>query len=76
MGHTRRRRPRPEGQPLTSLPTNDGTVPPGAGGEVWVNTRSGKYFHTGSAYYGHTKQGEYLTEDQAQKQGYTAARGQ
>lgn len=47
-----------------------------AGGQVWVNLKSGKYFHSGSPYYGHTKQGQYMTEAQAQQQGYVAARGQ
>jgi hypothetical protein len=30
--------------------------------EVWVNTRSGKYFKPGSGYYGKTKQGKFMTE--------------
>jgi hypothetical protein len=48
----------------------------GTHGQVWVNLKSGKYFRSGSAYYGHTKQGQYMTEAQAQQQGYVAARGQ
>ena len=43
--------------------------------QVWVNTHSGKYFHSGSRYYGHTREGQYMTEQAAQQQGYTAARG-
>jgi hypothetical protein len=31
-------------------------------GEVWVNTRSGKYWKPGSRYYGKTKQGRFMTE--------------
>ena len=73
---TRPRRHRKPVQPLTGAPTDGGSVSPGGDGQVWVNTRSGKFFHAGSAYYGHTKQGEYLTEEQAQQQGFTAARGQ
>ena len=73
---TRPRHRRTMAQPLTSAPADaDGAVT-GSNGQVWVNTRSGKYFHSGSSYYGNTKQGEYLTEEQAQQQGYTAARGQ
>jgi len=48
----------------------------GASGKVWVNTRSGKYFLPGATYYGKTKEGQYMTEAQAQKQGYVGARGQ
>ena len=47
-----------------------------SGGQVWVNFNSGKYFGSGSKYYGHTKSGQYMTETDAQKQGYVAARGQ
>ncbi|CCW35524.1 hypothetical protein CTKA_02384 [Chthonomonas calidirosea] len=43
---------------------------------VWVNTRSGKYFLPGSRYYGNTKRGEYMTEDQAIRQGYVKAGGE
>jgi hypothetical protein len=49
---------------------------PPAGGttQVWVNTASGKYFRPGSRYYGHTKQGRYMSEAEAIKAGYTAAK--
>ena len=48
----------------------------GTAGQVWVNTKSGKYFLPSSSYYGNTKQGQYMTEAQAQQQGYVAAHGQ
>lgn len=68
-GRTSGRRPRGHRpHPLTSLDT------PGA--QVWVNLNSGKYFGSGSPYYGHTKQGQYMSEADAQKQGYAAAKGQ
>jgi hypothetical protein len=41
---------------------------------VWVNTRSGKYFLPGSKYYGKTKEGKYMSEAEARKQGFTAAK--
>jgi hypothetical protein len=41
---------------------------------VWVNTASGKYFRPGSRFYGHTKQGKSMTEADAIKAGYTAAK--
>ncbi len=47
-----------------------------SGTQVWVNLKSGKYFGFGSKYYGHTKSGQYMTEANARKQGYVAARGQ
>ena len=46
-----------------------------AAGQVWVNLKSGKYFQPGSRYYGHTKSGKYLSEADAEKQGYVAAQG-
>jgi len=45
-------------------------------GQVWVNTKSGKYFRSGSRYFGKTKAGKYLTENEAKAQGYVPARGQ
>jgi hypothetical protein len=52
-------------------------VPAAASGAlVWVNLNSGKYFQPGSKYYGHTKSGQYMSEADARKQGYVAARGQ
>ena len=45
-------------------------------GQVWVNTKSGKCFRSGSRYFGKTKAGKYLPESEAKAQGYIAARGQ
>lgn len=44
-------------------------------GQVWVNTRSGKYFQSGSSHYGTTKQGAYMSEQDAVQHGYVAAQG-
>jgi hypothetical protein len=41
--------------------------------EVWVNTKSGKYWKPGSRYYGKTKRGEYLSEEEAVQKGYLPA---
>ena len=38
-------------------------------GKVWVNTSSGVY-HKGGRWYGKTKQGKFMTEDEAKKAGY------
>jgi hypothetical protein len=43
--------------------------------QVWVNTKSGKYWKNGSRYYGKTKQGEYLSEEEAVQKGYRPANG-
>jgi len=62
--------------PVSSAPAGGNAPAAGTAGQVWVNTKSGKYFLPGSTYYGNTKQGQYMTEAQAQQQGYVAARGQ
>ena len=43
--------------------------------KVWVNTRSGVYHCPGTRWYGNTKQGEYMTQKQAQEKGYRPAYG-
>jgi hypothetical protein len=57
-------------------PTSD-SVPEAAdtAGQVWVNTRSGKYWKPGSRYYGTTKQGQYMSEEEAVQKGYRPANG-
>lgn len=41
--------------------------------KVWVNTRSGTYHCPGTKWYGKTKEGEYMTQKQAQEKGYRPA---
>ena len=60
-------------QSAASVQTND--VAP-SNGQVWVNLSSGKYWQPGTRYYGNTKRGQYMSEAQAQAQGYTPAGGQ
>jgi len=43
--------------------------------QVWVNTRSGKFWKPGSRFYGKTKQGEYMSEKEAIQKGYRPANG-
>jgi hypothetical protein len=43
-------------------------------GQVWVNTKSGVVWKPGSTYYGKTKEGRYMTEDEAVKAGYHVKR--
>ena len=44
-----------------------------AKGLVWVNTNS-KVYHKDGQFYGKTKQGQFMTEADAQKAGYRAAK--
>jgi len=37
--------------------------------QVWVNTRCGKYLPPGSRYYGRTREGAYITEEEARAKG-------
>jgi hypothetical protein len=41
---------------------------------VWVNLPSGIYHYEGDEWYGKTKQGKYMTEDDAIKAGYRASK--
>jgi hypothetical protein len=40
---------------------------------VWVNTATRVYHREGSRFYGRTKEGKYVTEDEAIKEGNRAA---
>jgi len=51
------------------------TPPPGSG-MVWVNLPSGVYHHEGDRWYGKTKSGKYMTEADAIKAGYRAAKNE
>jgi hypothetical protein len=44
-----------------------------ASGKVWVNLDSGIY-HKGGRWYGKTKNGKFMTVDEAKKAGYKAAK--
>jgi hypothetical protein len=43
--------------------------------KVWVNISSGKYFRPGQQWYGKTKPSEYMSETEAIRRGYRAAKG-
>ena len=66
----------PTAMPASPAPASPVPVTPAASsGQVWVNTKSGKYFQPGTRYYGKTKEGKYLSEKDAKAQGFTAAGG-
>ena len=44
--------------------------------QVWVNLNSGVYWRPGTQYYGKTREGKYMTEQEALKAGYHTAKGQ
>jgi hypothetical protein len=44
-------------------------------GKVWVNTQTGVY-HKGGKWFGATKQGKFMTEQEAVKAGYRAAKNE
>ena len=50
-------------------------APGGGPGMVWVNTESKIYHKESSRFYGRTKKGQYMTEADAMKAGYKAAKG-
>ena len=67
----------PPKPPQASAPT--GTVrpqmqPPAGKDMVWVNTESKIYHKQGSQWYGKTREGSYMTESEAIKAGYRAAK--
>jgi len=65
----RRGRRRQEAPPVAN------NAPGNTSGQVWVNTKSGVYWRPGTSYYGKTKEGKYLSEQEAIKEGYRPAGG-
>jgi hypothetical protein len=60
----------------TGRATEQATNPeaPGGGhGQVWVNTELGIYHREGSPFYGTTRKGKYMTEQDAIQAGYKPA---
>ena len=61
--------------PPTPVAHETKTAPATTANEVWVNTRSGKYWKPGSRFYGKTKEGEFMSELEALDRGYSPAGG-
>lgn len=62
--------PKTASAPSASQPAK---APP-AKGMVWVNTGTKVYHYEGDRWYGNTKEGKYMTEDEAIKAGYRASK--
>jgi hypothetical protein len=58
---------------VTPAPTDAEIADAKTKGLVWVNT-STKVYHKDGAYFGKTKKGKFMTEDEATKAGYKAAK--
>jgi hypothetical protein len=64
-------RPTPAGR--TSDEAANQPAPGGGHGQVWVNTETGVYHREGSRFYGTTRKGKYMTEQDAVQAGYKTA---
>jgi outer membrane biosynthesis protein TonB len=71
------RKQRPAASPVPAgRTTEEATNPPASGGghgQVWVNTETGVYHREGSRFYGTTRKGKYMTEQDAKQAGYKPA---
>ena len=58
----------------TAAPAQTAAPVAGGSGKVWVNTRSKIYHCEGSKFYGNTKEGDYMSQADAQAKGFVANR--
>ena len=61
--------------PSSQIATPTTLESPQSPDDVWVNTKSRKYWKPGSLYYAKTKKGEYMSEKDAVQKGYLPANG-
>jgi hypothetical protein len=61
--------------PISRIASPSPSASPLNSDDVWVNTNSGKYWKSGSRYYGKTKRGEFMSEEEAVQKGYRPANG-
>ena len=66
----------PTAPPRAVQPSSSSNVstPPAGSGMVWVNTATKVYHKEGDRYYGKTKQGKYMSEADAIREGNRAAK--
>ncbi len=64
----------PASAPASKSAISQQAPPANSAGMVWVNLDSGVYHKPGTRWYGKTKQGKYMTEADAIKAGYHAAK--
>ncbi|MFZ3216130.1 MAG: helix-hairpin-helix domain-containing protein [Candidatus Acidiferrales bacterium] len=64
----------PPAAPAATAKSAPQAQPPPGNGMVWVNLDSGVYHKEGTRYYGKTKNGKYMSEADALKAGYRAAK--
>lgn len=67
--------PPPAPAPKAAAPAASSQGTPSAG-SVWVNLDTGVYHYSNSRYYGKTKNGKYMSESDAMKAGYHAAKNE
>ena len=72
-GSANRAEPATQASPRPAQPTASSTAAPGSG-MVWVNTATKVYHREGDPYYGKTKRGKYMSESDAIKAGFRAAK--
>lgn len=68
--------PPSQAAPESRKPASSSAAPSPAPGMVWVNLDSGVYHYERSQYYGKTKNGKYMSESDAIKAGYRAAKNE
>jgi hypothetical protein len=66
----------PTQAPVANQPQTPANTGAPGNGQVWVNTDSHVYHKAGSRYYGKTKQGKYMNEADAIKEGDHAAKNE
>jgi competence protein ComEA len=66
----------PPGAPAATAKSAPQPQPSPGSGMVWVNLDSGVYHKEGTRYYGKTKNGKYMSEADALKAGYRAAKNE
>jgi guanyl-specific ribonuclease Sa len=66
----------PQSSAAPNAPSPQANAPAPGSGMVWVNTETKVYHREGSRFYGKTKHGQYMTEQDAITAGYRAAKNE